>query len=722
MRRFWEFKTYVPFCLLAAGCLLQASCVPDKKQTDMSFGRSTQQRLAEGFQQQIAELSQAEKTLPSAAKAPKMPADYQPWWTEPVCGRIFGDSRAAAYTLENLYVRALQHSAQIRVFSDVPLIRETGIQEAEGEFDCRLFAEAAYEHLNEPVTTLLKTGVGGPNRFKQWETRVEAGVRKKLLTGAEVTLSQELRRTSNNSQYFEPDHQATAVLALTIIQPLLRGAGCEYNRSRIEIAKIDTDIAKQEFVRQAEGHLLAVNRAYWNLYFARAQLLQTQKLVKETGELVAKLDERKDIDTMDSDRQRAKAALSKRRADLVRAEVAVKNAEDRIKALLNDESLLPTPRGELLPANAPFTRPMRIDMKQAAAEALENRPEITQAFLQLKAAAVRKKVAKNELLPQLDLILSSSLFGMDKAGCIHDGFDEQFDDAHPGFLVGMKFEYPCQNNTAKAVYLRRRLEIRQLLADLQTTVDTVLLEVKISAREVMAAYREMSSRYEALMAAEEDVRVLGSRWNSAGGSDKPAAGYLQLLVDAQDRRAAAEAEFAHAAVLYNVAAISLQRAQGTLLKYEDLEIRRSKDDDGLPLLEITRREHTPVTPPPATTKPVVPDRPVMTPAPDNTAKAAPTAPAKPVDTPAVSAAPAATPAPTRAKTEPPAVEAKPDGSPYRKMMVAPAKPSTFAPAKPAQSTPEKRAAAQAVIKKTLDLSALPAPAAKDVTGEALTSK
>ena len=91
---------------------------------------------------------------------------------------------------------------------------------------------------------------------------------------------------------------------------------------------------------------------------------------------------------------------------------------------------------------------MRVDMKQAAADALQNRPEITQAFLQLKAAAVRKKVAKNELLPQLDLILSSSVFGMDKAGCLYEGVDNQWDDAHPGFLIGIKAEYPCRNNTA----------------------------------------------------------------------------------------------------------------------------------------------------------------------------------------------------------------------------------------------------------------------------------
>jgi len=639
MTRFRDTKTYILSCLLAAGGLMMASCQAHFDKDEQAFGHATQQRLSSSFHQQIAELSQAEKSLPATGAAPKMPADFTPWWTEPVCAKLFDGSRPAAYTLDNLYVRALEHSSQIRVFSDIPLIRETGIQEAKGEFDTHLFAETAYEHVNEPVSTLLKTG--GPERFKQWEVRAEAGVRKKFESGAEVTFSEELRRTTNNSLFFDPHRQATADLALTITQPLLRGAGCQYNRAHIRIAKLDTEIARNEFVRQAEGHLLAINQAYWNLYFARATCVQTQKLVKDTADVVGKLEGRTGIDSIESDQMRAKAALSKRRADLVRAEVAVKNAEDRIKALLDDPTLLPSTQAELLPANTPSLRPINIDMKQAAATALENRPEILQAFLQLKASAIRKDVSKNELLPQLDLILAASLMGLDKAGGFADGFDDQFKNhAHPGFLVGLRLDYPVENNSAKAVYLRRRLEIRQQLADLQTTVDTVLLEVKISAREVMTAYREMATRYEALQAAEEDSRVLAKRWDSSGGSEKPASGYLQLLVDAQDRRADAEAQFARSAVLYNVATIALQRAQGTLLKYEDMEINRTEDNAGLPVVNISKKvgnSVAPATPP---------------------APATPTAPA----TPAGKTAPA---------------------SPYKDMTVAPAKPTAFAPGSPA---------------------------------------
>jgi outer membrane protein TolC len=689
MGRFWDTKTYILSCLLAAGGLMLASCQTHMDKDERAFGHATQQRLANSFHQQIAELSQAEKHLPATGAPPKMPADPNMWWTGAVCAKLFENSTPVAYTLENLYVRALANSSQIKVFSDIPLIRETGIQEARGVFDTHLFAETAYEYTNEPVSSSLKTV---DDRFKVWEMRAEAGIRKKLVTGADVTLSEELRRTKSNSLGFDPESQAAARLALTINQPLLRGAGCEYNRAHIRIAKIDTEIARNEFIRQAEGHLLLINQAYWNLYFARATCLQTQKLVKDTAGMVGTLEQRKDLDSIESDRTRAKAALSKRQADLVRAEVAVKNAEDRIKALLDDPTLLPSPQAELLPANAPSLRPIKIDMKQAAATALENRPEILQAFLQLKAAAIRKNVSKNELLPQLDLILAASLMGLDKAGGFADGFDDQFKSpTRPGFLVGLRLDYPLENNTAKAVYQRRRLEIRQQLADLQATVDTVLLEVKISAREVMTTYREMATRWEALEAANGDVDVLNKRLEiSSGGTEKSASGYLQLLVDAQDRRAEAEAQFTRSSVLYNVSAIALQRAQGTLLKYEDLQINRTQDDAGLPVMNISKKPNN-------HSAPVTPAAPATGTAPANTT--APVGTAKPA--PAQAAKTAAAPVGKTAVT-----------SPYQQMMVAPAKPTTFAPAAPAANTPAARAAANSVVKKAMTSAALP-PAKAD---------
>jgi len=579
---------FVLLPLIAAGCLLLASCEASFEDEDRAFSRATQQRLSGEFQKQVALLSEAEKRLPAAdRKGAKVPGGFAPWWSKQAAGKLFEDSDVADQALDDLFARALKHSSQIKVFSEVPLIRETGIREARGEFDTHLFTEGHYSFNNEPVGTLLDTGRTG--RYRKWETYLEAGVKKKLITGADVKVSQELLRINDNSLFREPNPQAYAKLGLVIIQPLLRRAGVKYNRSWIRIAKLDSEIARNEFIRQTESHLLAIVRAYWNLHLTRSVCIQKRKLLADTAAVVARLEKRKDLDAIEGELMRARAALAKRRADLVRAEMGIKNAEDRIKALVNDPELLKSTKVELVPSGAPSFAELKVDMKDAAATALENRPEIAQAFLQLKAAAIRKNVAKNELLPQLDLILETAIAGLDRAGGLADGYDDQW-GPHPGFLVGFKFDFPVENNTAEARYLRRRLEMRQQLAQLQTTVDTILLEVKISARELATSYREMNSRYESLRAAQEDLRVLQKRWAShAGAANKPAIGYLQLLLEAQERLAEAEEDFARASTIYNVAMVNLQRSQGTLLKYQDLKVTRTEDDQDLPVLKLIRQ-------------------------------------------------------------------------------------------------------------------------------------
>jgi len=592
MKRFPSPVTCVLLTLLSAGLLLPLACntVAGYEEEDQAFGQAAQQALADKLTEQVVLLKGPEKTLTDPAPAPApLPKDFKPAWQQAVGKELFDNASPASHSLEDLFVRTLKRSHQIKVFSDIPLIRETGIQEATGEFDHRAFAEAFYSMSDDPVGSTLTTG--GASRYHQYRMEITGGVKRKYHSGAEATLSEEIARTTSNSIYFVPHRQATAVLALTIRQPLLKGAGDKYNRSGIRIAKIDTDIARQEFIRQAESHLLEVSRAYWSLYLARAVTAQRRQLVKDTAALVAKLEKRKDVDALQSELLYARSLLAKRRADMVRSEVAIKNSEDRVKALVNDPELMPSTRAELLPADAPVTAPVDVDLNNAAGKALETRPEIRQAFLQYKAAMIRKNVAKNEALPQLDFIIETAMSGLDEAGPITAAMDDQW--RHPGLRLGLIFERPVEHNTAKARLLRRRLEIRQIVNQLRATVDTVLLEVKISTREVGTSYREMLSRYQALTAAEEDLRVLRQRWSSGAAGNKGAVAYLRLLLDCQERLAKAQEDFATSAVEYNVAFVNLQRAQGTLLTYQDLEITRTTDDEDLPTLEVRKKIETP---------------------------------------------------------------------------------------------------------------------------------
>ena len=211
--------------------------VPSKR--GFGFGASAAPASAgfdlSDYERQIAAMPARPKTFSKDKTPAKIPPDFAPWWIRGQRTRIGESGSARILSVEELYQRALQHSKQIRVFSDLPLIRETGIQEAKGAFDTNTFLQGKFGHTNDPVGNTLTTG--GASRFKQDEWTFEAGAKKKFIAGTEVTLSQKLGNLDNNSIYFVPNPQSTANLALSVVQPLLRGAGVSYNRSVMQVAK-----------------------------------------------------------------------------------------------------------------------------------------------------------------------------------------------------------------------------------------------------------------------------------------------------------------------------------------------------------------------------------------------------------------------------------------------------------------------------------------------------
>ena len=69
-----------------------------------------------------------------------IPEEFSPWWQAQVNGQINQAVPNISTDITSLFTRTLEYSSQIQVFSDLPLIRETTIQEAEGPYDFRLFA------------------------------------------------------------------------------------------------------------------------------------------------------------------------------------------------------------------------------------------------------------------------------------------------------------------------------------------------------------------------------------------------------------------------------------------------------------------------------------------------------------------------------------------------------------------------------------------------------
>jgi len=525
--------------------------------------------------------------IKSAARDPDLaplPDGFKPWWGDLVVGQIHPESTPQPFNLASLVIRALRHSTQMKVFSELPLIRKTMVEEAEGKFDIHAFVEAKYAETNEPVGSTLRTG--DEDRFKEHAWQAEVGLRRKIVTGGEVEISQELGGKDNNSRFFQPHDQGNSRFMLTIRHRLLNGFGYAYNQSQIEIARVDYNVSMDEFTRQIASHILEIERAYWGLYLERVNLLQKKKLYSEAEKVVEELQARRGIDVLANQLQQAKAVRASRYAASIRSEQSVRNAEGKILALVNDPSLIMDQNFELSTTQSLGHLKMVAKVNDAAQNALQNRPEITQSFKQLKAGMVRAAMADNEVLPALDLVFETTLKGLSDDYDVFASTGNQFTQGRPSWTLGLRLDWPLGNRIAKARQRRRQLEVRQLVQQLRTTIETILLEVQVSVREINTSYREMLSQYQAMIAMQANLDTLNARRQAALGRVGRSQ-YLEQLLDSQEDLATAEHRFLESQVAYNISQGNLERAQGILLAAKKIGYEEGTDDDtGLPVMNL----------------------------------------------------------------------------------------------------------------------------------------
>ena len=328
-----------------------------------------------------------------------IPDGYTPWWQKKVSDRINRAVPEVETDISSLFVKALANSSQIKVFSDLPLIRKTSIQEAEGPYDFRLFAEGRLTDLDEPVGDDLKTG--GPLRYEETSKNLEYGIRKKFLTGTEVELKQNIGDMDTNSTYFNPEDQARAGTYLTIRQPLLKRFGIQYNRTPIDLARIDHVIAGEELRRDVESHLLEISRAYWGLYLERSLLVQKTRLAEKTRKFLQQMQERAKVDVEPSLLARARSLVSSHELAALQAEYAMLNAQARIRALVNAPELLNASGLEMITRQLPADTMVDVSFDHALQTSLDKRPEVAQAIRQIQPAYLRLQRSENELFPDL---------------------------------------------------------------------------------------------------------------------------------------------------------------------------------------------------------------------------------------------------------------------------------------------------------------------------------
>ena len=500
-----------------------------------------------------------------ATQTSKLPKGFQPWWVLENKGPIGLKASPLQVSLDGLIQRALTNSPHIQVAATEPHIRNAVLLEESSRFDWRSFLESTYDDQNEPVGNTLTLG-NDATRLSQQQWSAEGGIRRQTRTGGEFELSQSFSTLQNNSIFLVPEDQGNSRIVLNYRQPLLKGRGRAVNESLIVLANIGLKAASDEFLTEIQQHLTDLTETYWELVRARSELLQRSRLLTEAQKILIQLEGRVGVDALDRQVFRARSAVAKRRAEIARSVTSVKNAESRIRLLVNDQEIINAARMELVPVDMPNIEHLGINLGDAISTALSNRPDISRSIREVKATSVQLGISRNDLLPKLDFLVGSYVAGLEDQFDIAGAWRNQFSNGRPGFNVGFEFETAIGNRAAQARQSRRAWEANRAVHQFRAIVESGLTEVELAVREVHTSHQEMIGRYHAMVAAQKESSFLADRWKTLPDESDSVVLLLENLLDSQERLVNEEAAFAKAQFDYSVAVVKLKQATGTLFQ------------------------------------------------------------------------------------------------------------------------------------------------------------
>ncbi len=475
----------------------------------------------------------------------------------------------------------------------------TGVEAALAAFDAQLDTSVVWNANRQPQNR-PDQGIGAslfPPIYSQDLGTFTSGLTKTTADGTTFSFRNNTDYQANNV----PSGGAGAFQSLqswwttnfeaSFSRPLLQGAGTQYNRiagpmgfdqyaangvdsiDGVVIARIHTDMALADFEGSVRDLTLSVEDAYWDLYFAYRNLA-AQKMGRDSAlatwtKTAALFRTGSRGGSADREAQ-ARAQYFVFRGQVEQAMSDLFTAESHLRYIMG----LSVSDGRLIrPADEPTTAKMAFDWAGIHSEALTRRVEVRKEKWQVKKREMELIAARNYLLPRLDAVGTYRWLGLgddliDPArgqgvfnqpgstafGVLTSG---DFQEWQLGLQLSMPLGFRKQLSAVRNHELLLARE-RALLQDLELEISHQLGD---AVRNADLYYSLTQTNFNRRVAAEKEVQAVQAAYDANRAT-------MDLLLQAQARRAEAESAYYRSLVNYNRAIMGVHYRKGSLLDYD----------------------------------------------------------------------------------------------------------------------------------------------------------
>jgi outer membrane protein len=447
-------------------------------------------------------------------------------------------------------------------------------------YDTSLIGQVNWTHQSTPQTNLT----GGVNALVTNTANLNTGLQRGFASGAQVGLNFNNSHQTLNLPISAYSLYNGSSLGLTITQPLLRGFGRQLNRRFIRIAQNQQRIGTLLFQQQLITTVYGVIRLYTDFVALYEDARVKQDTLALAEKLLADTQAQVEEGTLAQvEATRARAQVFSARQDWINARGLLEEQEAILKNVLTrrgsedsavrEAHLIPTDTLQM-PEKEEEVRPIQ-DLFR---EAMERRPDLLQAQLQVENLQIGLEGSRNLTRPQVDLVgalQNNGLAGVPNplapnAGIAVSGgyggaLEQVLSRKYPTYGVGIQVTLPIHNRIAEADLIRDELQVKQSQIRLRQLQNQARLELE----DALIAMRRARASYEAAVQArklqEESLAAEQAKFEVGASTSFFVIQYESLLSQAKSTEVAAKSS-------YMKARAALARATGSILEENQISL------------------------------------------------------------------------------------------------------------------------------------------------------
>jgi outer membrane protein TolC len=474
---------------------------------------------------------------------------------------------------QDFAVLVLKNNTEIHLTRLDLMTAQDAVLSAKSPFDPRLTLGWNTQRSQQPQYTQIS----GADTLSQLNHYGQFGFSQALSTGQTVDLGFYTTRISSNSAFNFFNPSIFSGLTLGVTQPLLANRNNMQARTALKIAKTQLLITTEQSEARVADYVAQAAQQYWDAVQARDSIRVAQLAVDLAQKSYDRDKMALDLGALSKlDIYQSQSQVAQRKVELIRAQFAYRETLDGLRRLIGADLNPATRSVEIVLEDDPSSLPITgvLSSEEALKNALDRRPELKVVRRRYSIDEMNAKVARNSMLPRLDLGLQAGGNGLGGnqipitgplggptvfiPGGLGDALSQMFRFQSPFYGFSLQMTLPvrssqAQANLADALVNRARDQYQQRQLEQQ-----VIQEVKRATNQIEMANAQIEASKTARDLAQKNVDAQQQRYEIGGITP------FELL-DAQNRLASVEGLLVSAYTNYQRSLVAYKRATWTLL-------------------------------------------------------------------------------------------------------------------------------------------------------------